>query len=113
MDHGLFTITLIEKDQRKAHDEPAQIISKAELHQKISCCQFGGITKVLCNLSSFQTTERTTQMFTANMKFEKRPELANRKRNRIPSRQCEASHIFSNMYETIGVWLERDVPPPT
>ena len=26
------------------HDEPAQTISKAELHKKRSCCQFGGIT---------------------------------------------------------------------
>ena len=35
------------------HDELAQTILKAELHQKRSCCQFGGITKVLCILSCF------------------------------------------------------------
>ena len=33
-------------------------------------------------------------------------------RNRVPPGQCEASHIFSNTYETIGAWLGSDVASP-
>ena len=94
------------------HDEPAQTISKAELHQKRLCCQFGGITKVLCILSCFQTTERSTQMFTAKNVWNWRKQSKRKGQNWQIAKEYEASHIFSNTYETIRAWLGSDVASP-
>lgn len=44
-------------------DEPAQTTPKAECTKRRSCCQFGGITKVLCILSCSQGTKPSIQMF--------------------------------------------------
>ena len=66
MKTGSSTITSIEKDHGPIHP----IMNQHKPYQKLSCikkrsyCQFGGITKVLYILT-FQTTDRSTQMFTA------------------------------------------------
>ena len=46
--------------------QPAQTTSKASIHQKKFCYQFGGITKELSILNSYHPTERSILSSTLN-----------------------------------------------
>ena len=88
--------------------------------EKRSRCQFGGITKVLCILSCFQTTESNDQLRClpptnceiGGSNQREKIRISKSQRNRVPPWQCEVSNIFSKTYETIGARLGIDVASP-
>ena len=86
--NGWSTIMLIEKDHDPSMLNQHKPYQKLSFIKERSCCQFGGITKVLCIFSSFQTFwNRTINSNVCCQQLvkleeaikEKRPELANRK----------------------------------
>ena len=86
MDRGSSTITLIEKKLWSKHDEPAQTISKAELHQKKIMLSiwwdYKGIVyfELLPNNRTINSDVYWQQLVTLEETIkEKRAELANRK----------------------------------
>ena len=86
--------------------------------KKRSCCQFGGITKVLCIWAAFKQPNdqlkcllpTTCEIGVSNQREKVRIDKS--QGNRFSPRQCETSHIFNNTYETIGARLGSDVASP-
>ena len=120
MRNGSFTITLIERNHGPSMMNLHKPYQKLSCIKKRSCCQFSGTTKVLCILSCFQTTEPNDQLrcfLPTTCEIEgsnqrEKAKIGKSQRNRVPPGQREASHIFSNTYETIGAWLGSDVASP-
>ena len=105
------TITLIEKDQRKEHDEPGQTKnwnSKAELHQKKITpsiwWDYKGVVyfESLPNNRTINSDVHCLQLVKLEEAIkEKRPELANSK-GIVFHRDNARPHTSSDTYETIG-----------